>query len=122
MKFKPYIAGFAGWLVPGLGHFILGKNIRALILFLSITTMFFTGLLLHGNFYTTTGGNPLLLLAKLGNIGNGIFYFVVRQFELLRVDYSSPTYEYGTAFMAISGFLNFLSALNAFDIAIGRKR
>ncbi len=122
MKLKAYIAGFSGWLIPGFGHFIAGKYWRALILFSSITIMFFTGLFLHGSFFLKTGGNPLLLLAKLGNIGNGLYYFIVRQFELLRVDYTSSTYEYGTAFMAISGFLNFLSAMNAFDIVIGRKK
>ena len=36
-------------------------------------------------------------------------------------DIRSLTYHYGTAYMASAGLLNYLVALNAFDIAKGRK-
>ena len=36
-------------------------------------------------------------------------------------DIKAATYHYGTAYLASAGLLNFLVALNAFDLAKGRK-
>ena len=38
-----------------------------------------------------------------------------------RGDVVSPTYEYGWVLMVVSGLLNTLVVLDAYDIALGRK-
>ncbi len=121
MKLKAYLIFLLGWFIPGGGHLLLKKYIRAGIFFLSIGLMFLVGILINGKFFENTG-NPLALLAYFGDIGNGLLFLIAKYGHLLNVDYSSITYEYGTAFLATSGFLNFLVALNAFDIAMGKKK
>ena len=34
---------------------------------------------------------------------------------------TAPSYEYGNAFLIVAGLLNALVALDAYDIALGRK-
>lgn len=122
MKLKPYLMFLAGWVVPGLGHLLMKKYKRAIIFFISITLMFIVGILIHGRFFEDTGGNPLAMLAYFGDIGNGILFIIAKKFSLLNVDFSASTFEYGTAYLATSGFLNFMVAINAYDIAKGKKK
>ncbi len=84
--------------------------------------MFIVGLLIHGRFFEDTGGNPLALLAYFGDLGNGILFIIAKKFSLLNIDFSASTFEYGTAYLATSGFLNFMVAINAYDIAKGKKK
>ncbi len=44
-----YLPLIAGWLVPGAGHFLLGKWIRGTLLAVSIIAMFALGLAMQGN-------------------------------------------------------------------------
>ena len=41
-------AAFAGWLLPGLGHFLLGQSRRAVVLGTTIGTLWLGGLLIGG--------------------------------------------------------------------------
>src|SRR5437762_4446998 len=52
------------WLIPGLGHFMLGRKWRAFILFLSILAMFLLGLAMKGEFFTTQSGSNLETLGR----------------------------------------------------------
>ena len=74
---KPYSAGIiliAGWMIPGLGHLMQGKWIRAVLLFVSITCMFSLGLAMHGKIYSANTGELLEMLGFIGDLGNGILY------------------------------------------------
>ena len=48
----PVVILIAGWLVPGLGHLLLKKWIRASLIFVSILSMFLIGLALKGKVYS----------------------------------------------------------------------
>ena len=122
MKLKPYLMFLAGWFVPGLGHLLMKKYKRAVIFFVSILAMFVVGILIHGRFFEDTSGNPLAMLAYFGDLGNGILFFIAKKFSLLNIDFSASTFEYGTAYLATSGFLNFMVAINAYDIAKGKRK
>ena len=52
------IAPLAGWLLPGLGHFIQRRYIRGLLLMLSVFVMFFAGLGMQGKVYSFNTGRP----------------------------------------------------------------
>ncbi len=121
MKLKTYLVFFIGWFIPGAGHLLLKKYFRAAVFFISVSLMFFVGILINGKFFEHAG-NPLALLAYFGDIGNGLLFLIAKYGKLLNVDYSSITYEYGTAFLATAGFLNYMIALNAYDIATGKKK
>ena len=118
---NPYLIFFLSWLVPGLGHLLLKKKLKALVFFCGIVSLLVMGLLMKGRFYDTSVLHPLLLLGFLGDLGNGLFYIIIRMTHLAAGDIKAVTYHYGTAYLASAGLLNYLMALNAFDIAKGRK-
>ena len=118
---NPYAIFVLAWLVPGLGHLLQKKNLKALVFFCGIVSLLAMGLLMKGRFYDTSVLHPLLLLGFLGDLGNGLFYLIIRLTHLAAGDIKAVTYHYGTAYMAAAGLLNYLVALNAFDIAKGRK-
>jgi TM2 domain-containing membrane protein YozV len=110
------------YLVPGAGHFYLGKRGRAAAFFIIVCLMFAIGIAIDGDLYTVmrTGGSLLRFLAGLGSMGAGILYFGA---VLMGVhgDVTSITYEHGTAFTITAGLMNLLLMLDAFDIAEERK-
>ncbi len=65
------IAPVAGWLLPGLGHFIQRRWIRGLLLMAAIFTMFFAGLAMQGKVYSFNTGDLLDILGFIGDIGVG---------------------------------------------------
>jgi TM2 domain-containing membrane protein YozV len=110
------------YLVPGAGHFYLGKRGRAVAFFVIVCLIFAIGLAIDGDLYTVfhTGGSLLRFLAGLGSMGAGILYFVAVAMGA-HGDVTSITYEHGTAFTITAGLMNLLLMLDAFDIAEGRK-
>jgi hypothetical protein len=110
------------YLVPGAGHFYLGKRGRAVAFFVIVCLMFAIGIAIDGDLYTVfhTGGSLLRFLAGLGSMGSGILYFVAVAMGV-HGDVTSITYEHGTAFTITAGLMNLLLMLDAYDIAEGRK-
>ena len=48
-----YLPLIVGWLIPGAGHFLLGKWGRGALLAVSILTMFVLGILMQGKVYSS---------------------------------------------------------------------
>ncbi len=122
MKIKHWLILISSWLVPGLGHMVQKKTNRALIFFACISLMTLMGLLAGGRIYSFQLENPLTILAFFSDLGNGLFYFISRKIGLGLGDLKRTSYEFGTAFLAGAGLLNYLVALDALDIALGRKK
>ena len=122
MSARAITAMVLAYLVPGAGHFYLGKRGRAAAFFTIVCVMFGLGVAIDGDLYTvmTTGGSLLRFLAGAGSMGAGVIYFVA---VLMGVhgDVTSITYEHGTAFTITAGLMNLLLMLDAFDIAEGHK-
>ena len=108
------------FIIPGGGHFFLGRRARAAAFFAIIVFLFVIGMLIDGRLYTIEKGNVLSYLATLGSMGSGALYFVGRAFGS-RGDITSITFEYGTAFTLTAGLMNLLLVLDCYDIAEGRK-
>jgi hypothetical protein len=119
---NPYVIFILSWLMPGLGHLLQKKTVKAIVFFSGIVTLLVMGLLMKGKFYDTSVMHPLLLLGFFGDLGNGLFYFAIKLSHLAAGDIRAVTFHYGTAYMASAGLLNYLVALNAFDLAKGKKR
>ncbi len=113
---------FAGWLLPGAGHFLLGKWIRGLLLFASIFGMFVIGVALQGKIYTPNTGDLLDMLNFAGDLGNGLLYGIARLFDLGAATVQVAVADYGTKFIVVAGLLNVIAAVDAHSLAIGRKR
>ena len=124
---QPQTQGFAysalilGWLVPGAGHLLTRHWIRALLLFVAITAMFSLGLAMQAKVYVPNTGDPLDMLGFAGDIGAGALYFVARIFSLGQSTVQLVTADYGTKFVVVAGLLNFVAAVDAHNLRIGRK-
>lgn len=122
MKLKAILAFFLGWLVPGAGHAVQKKYWRAAVLAVSIFAMTGLGLVMGGRVYPFQTENPLTILAFFSDLGNGLFYGLTRLLSLGAGALERATFEFGTAFIAGAGLLNLLVALDAYDIAAGKKQ
>ena len=115
------VALIAGWLVPGAGHFVIGKWVRGLLLFVSITAMFVVGLELKGKIYSPNTGDLLDILNFAGDLGTGLLYAVARVFDLGQAAVQVAVADYGTKFIVVAGLLNVIAAVDAHSLASGRK-
>jgi len=116
-----YSALILGWLVPGAGHLLTRHWIRAVLLFVAITAMFSLGLAMQAKVYMPNTGDPLDMLGFAGDIGTGILYFIARVFSLGQSTVQLVTADYGTKFVVVAGLLNFVAAVDAHNLRIGRK-
>lgn len=121
-QFSAGIILFAGWLVPGLGHLMQGRWVRAVLLFVSITCMFALGLAMHGKIYVANTGDVLDMLGFVGDLGNGALYVLSAFFGWGNNIVQVVTADYGTKFIVVAGLLNFISAVDAHSLQLGRKR
>lgn len=109
------------WLIPGAGHFALGKRQKALVFATVLIVMFVAGLLLRGRLFPFTPGDPLVALAAAANVMAGLPYVIARLAGAGGGVVTAVTYEYGNTFLIAAGLLNTLVVLDAFDVARGRK-
>lgn len=115
-----YLPLIAGWLVPGAGHFLLRKWGRGALLAASILAMFVMGLAMHGKLYS--GAQDILeLLGMVGDLGNGLLFFVSRILGLGTAQVQVTTGDYGTKFIVVAGLLNVIAAVDAHNLRTGRK-
>lgn len=127
---RAWLMGLAGWLIPGLGHLLQGRWVRALLLGGTVWLCFLSGLWMGGHLFSV-GGNEqglsalLQLPPMIANLGSGILYIVSWLFGVGFADdpahAARATYEYGNTFLLVAGLLNYLAMLDAFDVAAGRK-
>ena len=115
------VAGLAGWAVPGLGHLLLKRWVRALVYFTSVCALAAVGLALRGNIFTASAADPFDFLGFLANLGTGSLYLIARALDGTP-DVSRAAGDYGTRFFATAGVLNVLFAIEAYEIGCGRKR
>ena len=114
-------APIVGWLVPGGGHFLQRRWGRGALLAASVTSMFVLGLLMQGKVYSANFGDILDVLGFVGDLGAGGLYLLTRVLDLGHGSINLATADYGTKFIIVSGLLNVISAVDAYDIAIGKK-
>ena len=115
------IAPVAGWLFPGLGHFIQHRWIRGLLLMLAVLVMFFAGLGMQGKVYSLNTGDLLDMLGFVGDLGAGALYFIARTMDWGMGNIHRAVADYGTKYIVVAGLLNVIAAVDAHPIAIGKK-
>jgi hypothetical protein len=117
----PAVVCLVSWLVPGAGHLLLGRRQKGLIFLAALPAMFAIGLALDGRLFPFEFSQPLVGLAALANLGMGVPYFAASAAGLGAGVVTEVAYEYGNAFLIVSGLLNLLVALDAYDVRVGRK-
>ncbi len=110
------------WLVPGAGHFFLGRFGKGLVFLLAIGALFVLGVAMDARLQMYFGlDDPLSFLRSLAQMAIGLPYFVVRYLGLDSGQVTAPAHEYGNTFTEVGGLLNVMVILDALDTALGRK-
>jgi hypothetical protein len=118
---RPTLLSLVALILPGAGHLVQGRTQKGLTFLIVLPVMFAFGLWLKGRLFPFELSQPLVALAALASVGNGLPYFVASFLGLGEGVVTAVTYEYGNTFIIVSGLLNMLVALDAYDIALGRK-
>ncbi len=109
------------WLVPGAGHLMLGRRQKGLVFLIALPLMFAIGLAIEGRLFPFMFSEPLVVLAAIANLGMGVPYFLATAMDLGQGVVTAASYEYGNSFLIVSGLLNMLVAIDAYDVRLGRK-
>jgi hypothetical protein len=124
---NPVIIGLLSWFIPGLGHLAQKRFKRGIIIAGVVWTMFVISLVSGGQYYPGfdfKDGALLYLLNVFARFGNGlgaiISYIAASSPNPLAA--ARATFEYGGRMLEIAGLLNYLAAMDAVDIALGRKK
>ena len=132
------VAVVAAWLVPGLGHLLLGRTGRAAVFAVLVWGSFGLGLAHDGRlalrddrqpFLTTLqivanlGVGPADPLARLAVYGSPAYRFggTNRRVDIFRHRERSPVAIYGTAYLWTAGLMNLLLLFDVWDIGRGKK-
>ncbi len=122
---QAWLVGAISWAVPGMGHVWLGRSTKGLIIGGTVILMFLSGLWLGGHLHGLHNTPEIGMLAYVYgfcNLGLGLVYLVCLFANVGLADQAAlATAEYGNVFLIVAGLLNYLSMLDAFDIAAGRK-
>ena len=113
-------AAVTGWLVPGLGHLLLGKWGKAVGYFLAVATLAIIGLRMRGDVFTSAG-DAFGMLGFLADLGAGVFYFLAHTINAAGPDVSRAAGDYGTRLIATAGVLNLLCVLEAYQLGLHRE-
>jgi hypothetical protein len=123
---SPWLTVVLAWLIPGSGHFFLGRRGRAAIFFVTVAVAFMIGVLMRGPLFEPAGGGEVLsrLIQWGGFIGNlacGLFYFLAVWLGYGPPDQAGHDPDYGSKFLVVAGLLNILGMVDAYEIATKQK-
>jgi hypothetical protein len=123
-RWKAYLCSLATLVVPGLGHWALGRRGRAVAFFAIVTATFALGLALHGALFPFDAPNWLYRLGAAAQVGLGLLYALGRFFgwgALEAKEVADVMFGYGNTFLVTAGLMNMLLMMDVYDIAVGRK-
>ncbi|HKS16397.1 MAG TPA: DUF6677 family protein [Planctomycetota bacterium] len=109
-------AFFAAWFVPGAGHLVLGRPVKALALFLILATLYVTGLWLSGWKYVSFDDNPFYYV---GQFGSGVTTLLAQFFGEPK-GYPSDAFptkwvDPAMLYVCVAGLLNVVVTVGVFD-------
>jgi hypothetical protein len=117
MQQNPAMALLLAWCVPGGGHFLVGQFRKGFIFLAVLAGMFAIGLAFGGQLFAFDTADPLVFL------GAGTQWAILGPHAMAVLasagagDVTAVSYEYGNTFLIVSGLLNILVGLDAFDRA-----
>ena len=115
-------AALLGWLVPGLGHGMLGFRLSGTILFVGLVGLFWCGESVLGkNLPVSRKASPIFFSLQMGNglstmVANAAFGEPRRDSGVMTPDREIPRhFQLGILFCTISGLINFLAVVHVLD-------
>lgn len=125
-SFNAWVVGLMAWAIPGAGHFLQGRLLQGCVLGGAVIFMYLVGWMFGGHLYGLHNVSETGFLAYVFgfcDLGSGLLYMLSLAFDFSVQDHSQmATSEYGDRFLMVAGLLNYLCMLDAFDLAVGRKK
>jgi hypothetical protein len=125
---SPFLVVLIAWLVPGAGHFLLGKRGRAALLSASVVLMFLLGVLMRGPLFELAVSPQADVLTKfiqrggfVGDLAAGLPYLLASFFGYAPADSASHVADYGAKLIVGAGLLNILAMVDAYEITMRQK-
>jgi hypothetical protein len=124
---SPFLVVALGWLIPGAGHFLLGRRGRAAIILGAVVVPFAAGLLMRGPLFQP-GDASVDVLSRviqyggfIGDLASGLLYIGAKAFGYGPPDIAAHAADYGSKFIVAAGLLNVLAMVDAYEIATRQK-
>jgi Family of unknown function (DUF6677) len=111
----------ASWAIPGLGHALQRRWVRAAGFFVAVGGLAITGYLMRGEVFGPHSRDSFGTLGFLADAAAGAFYFLAHVVETAGPDISRAAGNYGTRFVAAAGLVNLMGAIDAVEIVLGRR-
>ena len=122
---SPYLLVALAWLIPGSGHFLLGRRGRGAIIFATVFLSFTLGLLMRGPLFQPGGVDLLSRLIQfggfIGDLASGLLYFLTIWLGYSQPDIAGHAPDYGSKFLVAAGLFNILAMVDAYEIATKQK-
>lgn len=121
---SPIIAALLAWVLPGLGHWYLGRRNKALVFAIGILLLLITGAAL-GQWRVISFGDRVLLI---GQILSGLPALLLGVVSGQVVAAQGPpnvvpdSYEMGVLYTLVAGLLNLLVIFDAYVQGAGQER
>ena len=111
-----------GWIVPGGGHFLLGRRTQAAVFFLAVTLTYFAGMALadYGNVSLERHG--YYFLAHVFNGGETLLALLLTRGLIedhVPTHFGIQTGDIGVLYTAVASLLNVIVMMDAYGIATG---
>lgn len=117
----PPMIAIIAWFIPGFGHLLLRRWMRAVTFFVAVGGLAVAGCLMRGNVFAPHSQDPFGTLGFLADASSGVFYLLSHIFEKAGPDVARAMGDYGTRFIAGAGIINMMGVCDAFEVARGRK-
>jgi hypothetical protein len=115
MSLPAPVVALAGWAVPGLGHWLLGRRGKAVYLGGLVLGAFGAGLLLGEGFSVASAKFPYHWWGQLGAAGPALL--ADRLLGLRAQAHTIDRLELGVVFTTVAGIMNVVAVVDAYTIA-----
>jgi len=113
---------FLGWLVPGGGHWTLGRRTQAIVFFLAVTLPYVLGMYLSDFGNVSPVRHEFYFIAHILNGGETILASLLTSGvveDQVPRHFGMETGEIGTLYTAVASLLNVYVLMDAYGIAVG---
>ena len=117
MKKKLFLAVGLGWIIPGAGHFYIGKRNKGIFYFFLLVITMIVGIIFSDFHIVGISDNIIYFISQTGSaVTFGIGYYLRARppanWDISFLQYS----EIGLLYFSLPGLLNLQVMLNIFDI------
>jgi hypothetical protein len=116
---------FLGWLLPGAGHFVLGRRTQAAVFFVAITGTFLAGMALTDFTNVSYEHHRYYFFAQVFNGAETLLALVLTKGLMLgRVPrfLGVQTFDIGMLYTSVACLLNVMVVCSAWTIVLDRKQ